>query len=320
MKSNTLGRTGLQVSTLGMGTGGHDPLGQISGRPESEMHALLHKAFDLGINLFDSSPGYLDSELILGRVLKNFPRDEIVVSTKVALGAEESENRWSLTPADDVVATVEKSLQRLQLDELDILQLAPADSPDLLDFALNEQIPALLKMRDAGKFRFLGSSELTRSDGSHEWLKQILPSDAIDVAMVGHNMINQSAQNIVFPLCRQRNIGVINIFTVRNLFWNPARLSEVIVDLKVRGLLEKDSVPDEASMDWLLADGSVTSLVEAAYRYASHTIPVSVVMCGTLDEDELEDDVKFISKGPLPTKVIKRLKDIFGHIQEAIGN
>ena len=46
----TLGRTGLRVSVLGMGTGGPSVLGQTTGRPESEMRALLHRAFDLGIN------------------------------------------------------------------------------------------------------------------------------------------------------------------------------------------------------------------------------------------------------------------------------
>ena len=67
----TLGRTGLEVSVMGMGTGGHDPLGVKSGRAESEMLALLHRAFDLGIRLFDSSPGYGrgHSEQLLGRAL-----------------------------------------------------------------------------------------------------------------------------------------------------------------------------------------------------------------------------------------------------------
>ena len=75
------------MSLLGIGTGGHDPLGLKSGRPQSEMMALLHRAFDLGIRLFDISPGYGDgnSERLLGRALAELPRDQLVVSTKIAL-------------------------------------------------------------------------------------------------------------------------------------------------------------------------------------------------------------------------------------------
>jgi len=68
-----LGRTGLKVSLLGLGTGGLDPLGIKSGRPEEEMRRLIWHAFDLGINLFDTSPGYGDgrSERILGDALRD---------------------------------------------------------------------------------------------------------------------------------------------------------------------------------------------------------------------------------------------------------
>ena len=87
MKYRTLGRTNESVSLVGMGTGGHDPLGLKSGRPESEMIALLHRAFDLGINLFDTSPGYGNgrSETILGRALQELPRENLLVSTKIPL-------------------------------------------------------------------------------------------------------------------------------------------------------------------------------------------------------------------------------------------
>ena len=51
---------------LGMGTGGPNVLGQRLGHPEAEMRALLRRAYDLGINLFDTAPDYVDSEVILG--------------------------------------------------------------------------------------------------------------------------------------------------------------------------------------------------------------------------------------------------------------
>ncbi len=117
MEYRTLGRTGLNISILGMGTGGHNCLGQRCEPPvpESDIRRLLHGVFDLGINLYDTSPVYDDSELILGRALGALPREELVISTKVtAVGV--SENGQPVVPAtrEEIVSSVEASLARLQ--------------------------------------------------------------------------------------------------------------------------------------------------------------------------------------------------------------
>jgi len=318
----TLGRTGLEVSVMSMGTGGHDPLGVKSGRAESEMLALLHRAFDLGIRLFDSSPGYGrgHSEQLLGRALASLPRDQLVVTTKIALAGSMPDQPVEIMKPSAVVPAVEESLRRLDLDYLDVMLIAVADLPEKFDLVIEELIPELDKVKQQGKIRFLGSSEQTRTDGTHLWLQRILPTDLIDVAMVGHNMINQSARRLVFPVCQRQNIGVMNVFTVRNLFWNPPRLQEVISDLKQRGFLDAADVPDGDPLGWLLEEGDCDSLVEAAYRYAAYTPAVSTTMCGTLDQAELEEDVQFIEKGPLPSSTIERLTRTFKKIAEPIGN
>ena len=304
-----------------MGTGGLDPLGLKSNRPESEMVALLHRAFDLGINLFDTSPGYGKgrSERILGRALVELPRDEVVVSTKIPLAASMPGERAKIMTAGEVSGAVDESLERLHTDHVDVILMAVA-GPEHFDRVMQDHVPVLEKLKQEGKIRFIGSSEMTRSDGSHEWLKRILPTGAVDVAMVGHNMINQSAQDVVFPYCAEHNIGVINVFTVRNLFGNPPHLREVIQDLKRRGKIAPEALLDEAPLDWLLEDPDVGSLVEAAYRYALHTEPVTAVMCGTIELSELEENVTTSGKPPLPEYLRNRLKEIFGGIAEPIGN
>ena len=317
METRTLGRTGLDISIMGMGSGGHDPLGQNSGRPVDEMKQLLRRARELGVNYFDTSPGYLESEVILGSVLREYPRDEIVVSTKIALAGGHSDNVVVMKPAD-VRKSVDASLTRLGLDYIDVMLMAVA-GPEFFSPVVNDHLPVLEQCKREGKIRFIGSSEQTRSDGSHEWLKKILPTGVVDVAMVGHNMINQSAEKTIFPFCVENNIGVLNIFTVRNLFWNPPRLEEVIAELKAQGKLATDAVPEEAPLDWLLTEG-VESIVEAAYRYALHSDGVSAVMCGTIEQAELEENSRFFEKGPLPATLETRLHDLFGQIDDAIGN
>ena len=307
----------MRVSMLGMGTGGHDPLGQKSGRPESEMIRLLHRAFDLGVNLFDTAPGYMESEVILGRALKSLPREELVVTTKLGL-APAGEDREYYVAADDVAANVDRSLQRLGLEYIDALLM----SADLkhFDAVMDRHVPVLETLKNKGKIRALGSTEWSISDGAHEWMQRMLPTGVLDVAMVAHNMINQSAQSFVLPHCREHGVGVISIFTVRNLFWNPKRLREVLADLAGRGLLHHEATGNADPLGWLVEEGIAGSLVEAAYRFAAYTPGVTSVMCGTLDIGELEQDVAFLDKGGLPPQAIRRLRDTFGHIAEPIGN
>jgi aryl-alcohol dehydrogenase-like predicted oxidoreductase len=302
---------------LGMGTGGHDPLGQKSGRPESEMIGLLHRAFDLGVNLFDTAPGYMESEAILGRALEPLPRQEIVVSTKLGLAPAGEDNELYVAP-DDVAANIDRSLQRLGLDYIDVLLI----TADLKHFpvVMDRHIPELEALKQSGKIRALGSTEWSVSDGAHQWLEQMLPTGVLDVAMVAHNMINQSAQDVVLPHCSEHGIGVVNIFTVRNLFWDPERLREVLDELAEKGLVRGPAAENADPLGWLVADGIAGSLVEAAYRYCAYTSGVTTVMCGTLDVGELEHDVAFLEEGPLPSQAIHRLRETFRHVAEPIGN
>ena len=81
MNYRTLGRTGLEVSRLGFGTGGPSILGQPLELPRSEQVSLIRRCLDLGINLFDTSPSYGQSEEILGHGLEGVPRDGYILST-----------------------------------------------------------------------------------------------------------------------------------------------------------------------------------------------------------------------------------------------
>ena len=77
-----LGRTGLRVSLASFGTGGPSSFGQAKGMGASEQNALIRRCLDLGVNLFDTSKNYGDSELILGRALRGVPRDSYHIVTK----------------------------------------------------------------------------------------------------------------------------------------------------------------------------------------------------------------------------------------------
>lgn len=320
MNYRPLGNTGLRTPIMGMGTGGGpDPLGQASGIPERDIHRLLHRAFDLGITYFDTSPGYMDSEVILGKALRALPREDVVVSTKIPLAAAPPGEPIQVMTEKDITSAVDQSLRRLGMEYVDIMLIAVSDSR-YFETVVQEQLPVLRKLVEAGKIRHLGSSELSRSDGTHEWLQKLLPTGLLEVAMVAHNMINQSAQKAVFPCCLEKNIGVMNVFTVRKVFGQPGRLTEVLKDLIQRGLVDPEAVNVEQPLEFLLEEENADSLIECAYRYAAYTPGVTTVLNGANSIPWLEENCANILKGPLSEKSRDRLKALFGQVAEPIGN
>jgi L-galactose dehydrogenase len=313
------GRTQLQVSRMGLGSGGHNPFGQKTGIAEAEIHRLIQRALDLGINYFDTAPPptYLESESILGRALRKTPRHRYIISTKVTLVDAEDPNK--LMAPEEIEQSIDASLRRLGLEYIDIILLGGAVTPAVYAKIANELVPVLQRLRQQGKFRFLGATEKSALDGAHEWLQKGLGDNLFDVVMVAYNLINQSAERLVFPLCQQNDVGVINIFTVRNVFSRPQRLSEVIADLIDRGLVAPNAVPPADPLGWLL-DGEGDSLVSAAYRFAAGSSAVSTVMTGTLNIAHLEDNIRKIELPPLSPEKMKRLRELFGKIAEPIGN
>ena len=312
-----MGRTDLQVSLLSLGSGGYNMFGQRAGVPESEIHRLVRHALDVGVNHFDTAapPGYGDSELILGRALTGVPRDRYTLSTKFPVVSETGE----AIAAARAVQYIEDSLSNMKVNELDMLLLAGDLKREHYPRVVEELLPTLERLLQEGKIRHLGSSEHSALDGSHEWLNRALEDNLIEVAMVAYNMMNQSAEQTVFPLCREKDVGTMGIFTVRNVFSIARRLEEVVAELKDKGLLAEEALPDEDVLGWLLDDED-PSLVAAAYRFSAGNDAISTIMCGTIDIDHLDANITALEKGPLTPDKQARLRELFGHLKDPIGN
>jgi len=156
METRTLGRTGLTVSVLGFGCGAVGGL-MVRGNPADQERAVA-RAVELGINYFDTAAMYGngESERNLGRVMKSL-RPNIRVGTKVRIPAGE---RSRIAAA--VTWSMEASLQRLQLEQVDLFQLhnhitAEGRDSDLTpEIVLGEVVPAFERLREQGKTRFFG--------------------------------------------------------------------------------------------------------------------------------------------------------------------
>ncbi len=313
MLYRTLGRTGLKVSLLGIGTGGPSNFGQRSGVPEADIHRLVQRALEVGVNIFDTAAGYRDSEAILGRALLGVPRDRYYLATKFTPERDDA----IVTPAD-VVESVERSLTRLQTDFVEVLQFHGV-RPQSYRTVMERLLPTVLKLRDQGKCRWIGITEQYGEDGAHEMLQMALEDNHFATAMVGYNMLNQSADHVVYPQCLEHNVGVFIMFAVRRVLATADRLEQTIADLQQRGLVAPDAVPDRQPLDWLI-HGNVDSVPSAAYKFTAMHPAVSSVLSGTANLEHFENNLRALAKPTLPKADYVRLQQLFGHIVDPIGN
>ncbi|KAL9404679.1 hypothetical protein POPTR_001G287100v4 [Populus trichocarpa] len=200
-----LGNTGLKLSCVGFGA---SPLGSVFG-PVSEHDAIssVREAFDLGINFFDTSPYYGGtlSEKMLGKGLKalGVPRNEYIVSTKCGRYVEGFD-----FSAERVTKSIDESLARLQLDYVDILQCHDIEFGSL-DQIVNETIPALQKLREAGKIRFIGITGLPLS--VFTYVLDRVPPGTVDVILsYCRYSVNDSTLVDLLPYLKSKGVGVIS--------------------------------------------------------------------------------------------------------------
>ncbi len=311
MDYTTLGRTGMRVSVMGLGCGGHSRLGQSYGLTESQSAQVVRAAFDHGITFFDTAEGY-DTEAILGAGLRGIPRERVVISTKMSPVLD-----GRVAPREHVREALEASLSRLKMEYVDVYLLHGLSARHY-DEAHRQLVPELIKLRGEGKVRAIGVTEAFVSDPGHVMLQRAMHDDCWEVIMVGFNLLNQSARDRVLSTAQQKDIGTLNMFAVRRALSDPAVLSEVISDLGRRGLVDEQAARD--ALEAVVSDGAASSLQDAAYRFCRHEPGLDVVLSGTGNAAHLASNVASITGRPLPEEHVARLREVFSRVDDVSGN
>jgi aryl-alcohol dehydrogenase-like predicted oxidoreductase len=306
MEYTTFGRTGLRVSVAGLGCGGNSALGLAKGGSEADAIAVVHKAIDLGINIFDTAHQY-ETEVALGKAIKG-KRDGLVICTKTG-----SRQGNDVVPTSVMLAELDQSLRDLDVDCIDVFQLQGV-APAHYDRLMAEHVPLLLKERDKGKFRFLGISEHLREDIQHSMSSRAVHDTVWDSMMVGYHMLNQRPRLAVFPQTRENGIGVLIMYAVRQIFSRRERLLECIAEAAADGRLPAAMADEAEPLARLMSEGGAKSLTDAAYRFVHHTPGCDVTLFGTSSLDHVADNVASILSPPLPTATVAWLHETFGHL------
>jgi aryl-alcohol dehydrogenase-like predicted oxidoreductase len=196
MEYRKLGRTGVDVSAVGLG--GWEIGGGYGDVDDSEYQRAVHRAVDVGINCFDTawSYGAGKSERALSRALGH-RRQKVIIATKFGVGYEE---RFRDASYQRAMRSIEESLRNLQTDYIDVYLVHWPDP----ETPLEETVRALEDIVEQGKARFVGVSNFHTMQ-----LEQCLQTRRIDVAQYCWNMLDRRAGVEVFPLCEQNGIGVM---------------------------------------------------------------------------------------------------------------
>jgi len=295
MNYRTLGRTGLRVSVIALGTVslgvdyGIKVPGEFGRPTKSEAIRLLQQAADAGINLFDTAPAYGESELLVGQALGSQP--ECYVATKVSIPRDTNGIPMHGTQLRQAVqSSLESSLRALRREVLDIVQIHNATVEVI---ARGEMAQALLDARQHGKLRFLGASVYTEAEAS-----AVIEAGCFDVLQVPYNLLDQRMARRVFPAAQQAGVGIL----VRSAFlkgaltakaqWLPPDLAEL-----------REAV--EQAKDVLA--GSWQALPEMALRFCLSAPQMATVLVGVRTLSELRQALKAAEAGPLQAELLSRV-------------
>jgi len=313
MRYTTLGRTGLEVSVVGLGCGGPSRLGQRSGKSERDSIALVKRAMELGVNFLDTAESY-GTETIVGKAIHGAVRDELVISTKKTLPDLQDEDA-----AGELRRGLEESLHRLDTDYVDIYHLHGV-GPDRYDNAANFLAPSLVRLKEEGKIRAIGITEEFPEDPGHGMLERATRDPYWDVVMVGFNMLNPSARHRVFPQTLARRIGTLIMFAVRRALSRPSHLEKLLDEMARTGVLGVGTREARAALSDLTEGRSAGTLIDAAYRFCVHEPGVDVVLMGTGEREHLEANIESALKPPLPAEILGKLEAVFGDVDSVTGN
>jgi len=314
IKRRTLGRTGFQVSEIGFGAWG---LGgnQWRGHSEEEARAALRRALELGVNFIDTALAYNEghSERIIGEILRETGA-QAHVATKVppknriwpaqpGIGIEE------VFPYDYVIRSTETSLRNLGVETLDLQQFH-VWNPEWL--GRDDWRRAIEDTKRAGKVRFWG---ISINDHQPDSALDAIRTGLIDTVQVIYNIFDQTPEQRLFPLCQERNIGVLARCPLDEGALTGAITPETEFDpgefraFYFRGdrkRLVYERV--QALLADLKAAGLDRPLAETALRFCITHPAVSTVIPGMRRVRNAEMNAAVSELGPLPAGIVEVLR------------
>jgi aryl-alcohol dehydrogenase-like predicted oxidoreductase len=290
MERRRLGRTDMTVSVLGFG-GSEIGYHGVNVRTVSK---LLGSALDAGLNVIDTAECYENSEELIGKAIAT-RRREFYLFTKCGHGGGWARSDWRAKP---LLKSIERSLERLATDHVDLIQL---HSCSLAELQKGDVIAALEQARERGLTRYIGYS----GDGAAA--HYAIECGRFDTLQTSVSIADQEALDLTLPLARKREMGVIAKRPIANVAWRYTRRPESYhADYWMR--LRKLAYP------FLHDDGAA---VATALRFTLSVPGVHTAIVGTTKPERWQENAALLAAGALPKKDFDGIRARWRDIAEA---
>lgn len=212
MRYLELGKTGMRISHLSFGA---SSLGSVFRETkEKESIEAVEAAIEGGINFIDVSPyyGHYKAETVLGKALRNIPRNMYLLSTKVGRYGKNGVNTWDYS-ARRVTDSVYESMERLGIEFIDLINVHDiefqANLPGGLQKVVDETLPALVELKEKGVVGHVGITDLQLEN--LKWVVEHCQAGMVEsILNFCHYTLNDDALLDYLDFFEQRGIGIIN--------------------------------------------------------------------------------------------------------------
>ncbi len=300
MKFNEIGMICMVVSDVSFGA---SAVGSVfrSTREEEALEAV-YTAIEGGMNFIDVSPyyGHYKAETVLGKALRNVPRDKYYLSTKVGRYGKDGVNTWDYS-AKRAQESVYESMERLGIDHIDLINVHDVEFADL-NQVVNETLPALVELREKGIVSHVGITDLQLEN--IKWVIEHVPAGTVEsVLNFCHYCLCDDKIVDFLDFFEENNVGVISasplsmgLLSERGVpDWHPAPKPLVEVCKKAAEHCKAKGYPIE----------------KLAMQYALSNDRIATTLFSSANPANVKKNLAFIEE-PIDWNLVREVQEIIG--------
>lgn len=306
MVYNEIGKTGMKVSNLSFGASSLG--GVFHGVREEEGIRAVHTAVDNGINFIDVSPyyGHLKAEMVLGKALKEIPREKYYLSTKVGRYGKDGVNTWDYS-AKRVTDSVYESMERLNVDYIDLINVHDIEFQGDMEGGLqkicDETLPALVALKKKGVVGHVGITDLQPEN--LKWVIEHCEAGTVEsILNFCHYSLNDTLLADYLGFFEMNNVGVINA--------SPLSM----------GLLSSRGAPEWHPAVWKLRDACARAaeycqqqgypIEKLAIQFSTSLNPrIATTLFSSANPDNVLKNIGFVND-PIDEQLVQKVQEIIG--------
>lgn len=300
MQYHEIGKTGMKVSALSFGASSLG--GVFHSVKEKDAIDAVHAAIDGGMNFIDVSPyyGHYKAETVLGKALREIPRDKYLLSTKVGRYGKDGVNTWDYS-ARRAKESVYESMERLGIDHIDLINVHDIEFADLGQVA-SETLPALVELRGEGVVSHVGITDLQPEN--LQWvIEHSEPGTVESVLCFCHYSLNDDLLTRYFDFFEQKGIGIINasplsmgLLSTRGVpDWHPAAKSLVDACARAAAYCNEQGYPIE----------------KLAIQYAISNPRIATTLFSSANPDNVRKNLEY-AEAPIDWDLVEKVREIIG--------